>query len=54
MELKDIKRREDVKNIRMSIRTTKIKSDYMKKKKISPQLFFDKALEEFMELEEER
>jgi len=52
MELKDITQKFERKNIRMTIRTTESNSEYMKKKKISPQLLFDVALEEFKKKEQ--
>ena len=41
MEIKEVKR--EIKNITMTIRTSKPKSDWMKKHQISPTLLFDKA-----------
>jgi len=47
MELKEVKR--ETKNVTMTIRTSKAKSEWMKKNDISPALLFNKALEELME-----
>lgn len=49
MELKDITKKFERKNIGMTIRITKSNRKYMKENNISPQLLFDMALKEFME-----
>ena len=47
MELKEVKR--ERKDVTMTVRTSKIKNDWIKKHKISPALLFDKAIVELME-----
>lgn len=48
MEIEDVKKVQK-KEIVMTIRTTKEKSEWMRKHNISPSMLFDKALEELME-----
>jgi len=47
MELKEIKR--ERKEVTMTIRTSKAKSDWMRKHEISPALLFDRAIVELKE-----
>ena len=47
MELNEVKR--EIKEVTMTIRTSKAKSEWIKKHNISPALLFDKALIELME-----
>ena len=51
MELKDIQKndKEHLKNVVISVRTTKANSEWMKENKVSPTILFNKALEEIME-----
>lgn len=49
MEIEDVKQTFERKGVRMSIRTTETVSKFMKDNKISPQLVFDKSVEELME-----
>ena len=46
MDIKDVKRKEQPKVARLNLKTTKEISDWMEKENISPQLIFDKAVEE--------
>jgi len=50
MEIEEVKR--EKKNITMTIRTSKAKSDWMRKHEISPAILFDKALIELIEKSE--
>lgn len=47
MEIKGLQRKEG-KSVQISIRTSKAKSEFMKKNNLSPNAVFDKAIEELM------
>ena len=55
IELEKVKKkdREEMKSVRMQIRTTPKISKWMKKNKVSPSLVFDHALKELMKKEKE-
>ncbi len=46
MKIKEVKKKEQPKSVRLNLKTTKEISKWMKKENISPQLIFDKAVEE--------
>ncbi len=48
MELKDVKRKDLPKTKRLNLRATEKVSIWMSKENVSPQLIFDKAIEELM------
>ena len=54
IELEKVKKKdpEEMKSVRMQIRTTPKISKWMKKNKVSPSLVFDHALKELMKKEE--
>ena len=55
IELEKVKKKdpEEMKSVRMQIRTTPRISKWMKKNKVSPSLVFEKAVEELMKKEKE-
>jgi len=46
MDIQKVKRKERPKTVRLNLKTTKKISEWMKEENISPQLIFDKAVEE--------
>lgn len=46
MDIKDVKKKEQPKKVRLNLKTTKEISEWMEKENISPQLIFDNAVEE--------
>ena len=46
MQIQDVKKKEQPKIIRLNLKTTEEVSKWMKKENISPQLIFDKSVEE--------
>lgn len=46
MDMKNVKRKEQPKNVRLNLKTTEEISEWMKKENISPQLIFDEAIKE--------
>lgn len=55
MDIKKVKKKnaENMKSVRMQIRTTPKISKWMKKNNVSPSLVFDKAIEELMKKDKE-
>ena len=56
IEIEKVKKKdpEEMKSVRMQIRTTPNISKWMKKNKVSPSLVFEKAIEELMKKEGEK
>ena len=56
IEIEKVKKKdpEEMKSVRMQIRTTPKISKWMKKNKVSPSLVFEKAIEELMKKEGEK
>lgn len=52
MNIKNVKKRE-LKNVSMTIRTTKSKSKWMKEFGVSPSMVFDEAIKELIEKQKE-
>ena len=48
MEIKDVKRKFEKKNVRVNLGVTKEVSLWMKKEKVSPQLVFDLTIKDLM------
>ncbi len=52
MKIQDVKRKEQPKIVRLNLKTTKEISKWMKKENVSPQLIFDKSVEELKQKKE--
>ena len=52
MKIQDVKRKKQPKTIRLNLKTTEEISNWMKKENLSPQLIFDKAVEELKQKKE--
>lgn len=48
MDIKDVKRKEQPKSVRLNLKTDKKASKWMKDNDVSPQMVFDKAIDELM------
>ena len=46
MNIQDVKKKKQPKRVRLNLKTTEEISKWMKKENISPQLIFDKTIEE--------
>ncbi len=52
MKIQDVKKKEQPKTVRLNLKTTEEISKWMKKENVSPQLIFDKAVEELKQKKE--
>ena len=51
MDIKDVKRKERIKKVRINLRTDKEAAEWMQNNDVSPQLIFDNAINELMDRE---